>query len=228
MKFSKDKYQVLLLRRAPCSDTGWRAALLRRILGFWQMAISAQAASMPWQRRRIVSTETQLVGQVKRFSPLSSAPASSPASSFGSPDRGKRTIIWSEFSRGPPNWLGGGALELLREAEIVGLVQAGEEMALEETQQQPTSITYGQATKKSARLFTVVRNGKMKCNWHNLKLERFRLDIKRNFFSALIAGPSVNRKLDYRGSFLPKLSCDSWKNYLQPTYNRHISHTPTV
>lgn len=74
----------------------------------------------------------------------------------------------------------------------------------------------------------MVRNGKMKCNWHNLKLERFRLDIKRNFFSALIAGPSVNRKLDYRGSFLPKLSYNSWKNYLQPTYNRHISHTPKV
>lgn len=75
------------------------------------------------------------------FSPLLST--CSPASSFGSPDRGKGTIICSEFSRGPPNWLGGGALELLREAEIVGLVQAGEEMALEETQQQPTSITYG-------------------------------------------------------------------------------------
>lgn len=71
MKFSKDKYQVLLLRRAPCSDTGWRAALLNLgVLVDGKLCISRQYALAA--RKDCVNRST--AGRLgEEISPFSSA-----------------------------------------------------------------------------------------------------------------------------------------------------------
>lgn len=165
--------------------TGWEAALQKRLRVSGSAASWAWANSLPWKWRwpavswAVINMGTTLIVKRRDYPSLISTGLTTAryCVQFWIHTTRKTLRKWNKVQGGPPSLLEAGVLALWGEAEGLVFLQPGEETMAGETQCMPI-CTFEEVIEK---MQAVVHKGRD--NWHKLNQERFRLDMRRNFFS---------------------------------------------